>query len=109
MNWTEKQAAFIGRLKSSIAETGGLEVWAPDPSVGFRTKRFALEQRTFIVPRKGVELEWFSDRLELEIDFPEALVLCTVEFTPEDGDELVTCRLTLDEVLEVWEAWDEGH
>jgi hypothetical protein len=104
-----EHVAFVQRLKSSIAEGSGLEVWAPDPSVGFRTKRFALAQRTFIVPRRGVEIEWFDDHLEMEIDFPEALVLCTVEFIPEDGDELVTCRLTLDEVLEVWEEWDEGH
>lgn len=100
---TLDQMAFIERLKLSIAAGHGLEVWAPDPSVGFRTKRFALAQRTFIVYRRGVEIEWFDDHLELEIDFPEALVLCTVKFIPEDGDELITCILTLDEILEVWE------
>lgn len=101
---TLDQIAFVERLKASIAEGAGLEVLAPDPSVGFRTKRFALAQKIFIMPRRGVEIEWFDDHLELEIDFPEALVLVTARFSPEDGDELITVELTLDEVLEVWDA-----
>jgi hypothetical protein len=100
---TPKQELFVMRLKREIQDGGGLEVEPADRSLGVG-KRYSLSQRRFIVPRGGVEIDFLDDYLELEIDYPEALALVTARFHLEDGDELVTVELTLEEILEVWDA-----
>jgi hypothetical protein len=100
---TPKQEQFVMRLKREIEDGGGLEVDRPDRSVGLG-KRYSLSQRFFVVPRGGVDIDFLGDYLELEIDYPEALVLVAARFNLEDGDELVTVELTLEEILEVWDA-----
>jgi hypothetical protein len=100
---TPKQEQFVLALKRQIEDGAGLEVDSADRSVGFG-RRYHLAQRFFVVPRGGVEIDFLEDYLELEIDFLEALVLVSARFNLEDGDELVTVELTLEEILEVWDA-----
>jgi hypothetical protein len=100
---TPKQEKFVERLRREIEVGGGLEIIPADWSVGV-PKTYSLMQRSYVVPRGGVEIDFFDDYLELEIDYPEASILATARFTLEEGQEYVTVELTLEEILEVWDA-----